>query len=225
MKQIYGAALVSLLALSGCLDGTNPFMGSDEAADDGGSGGGGGGGNGGGGGDFITGGGTPPGIDGPGATSSSNIVRFEARNDNGGGYAQDFAYDAGSDTFSVTNLAFDGERPYARGVDVASLGPTNSYAVYDAEVQADDFLTGQPVDQIVPYRAIVGISSNSVGGAPRTSFAIVRTGGYVNYGFGGFVYQREGGVVLPTPGQGQATFSGDYAGVRIFDGRGGMEFV
>ena len=105
MKQIYGAALVSLLALSGCLDGTNPFMGSDEAADDGGSGGGGGGGNGGGGGDFITGGGTPPGIDGPGATSSSNIVRFEARNDNGGGYAQDFAYDAGSDTFSVTNLA------------------------------------------------------------------------------------------------------------------------
>lgn len=32
MKQIYSAALVSLLALSGCLDGTNPFMGSDEPA-------------------------------------------------------------------------------------------------------------------------------------------------------------------------------------------------
>jgi len=37
------------------------------------------------------------------------------------------------------------------------------------------------------------VSTNSI-----SPFAIVRTGAYVDYGFGGFIYTRTGGVSLPT---------------------------
>ena len=53
----------------------------------------------------------------------------------------------------------------------------------------------------------------------------MRTGGYVGYGFGGFIYERNGEVVLPDAGSGQAVFTGDYAGMRVFDGQGGLEFT
>ncbi|KPP84983.1 MAG: hypothetical protein HLUCCA08_11440 [Rhodobacteraceae bacterium HLUCCA08] len=166
----------------------------------------------------------PPGTEEP--ASNRSIFRYEERNDQGGGYAEDIAYDSATDTFTVDNLAFDGENTYDRGAAVASLGPNDAYAVYDADVVVPDFVDGDPVGQIVPYRAIVGLSTNPAPGAgsdPRTTFAIVRTGGYVNYGFGGFVYERNGGVVLPRSGQ--ALFEGDYAGMRVFDGRGGMELT
>ena len=84
-------------------------------------------------------------------------------------------------------------------------------------------MTGNPVGQIVPYRALLGISTNAEGGEARSSFAIVRTGGYADYGFGGFIYERNGDVVLPTTGQ--ATFSGDYSGMRVFNGITGMEYT
>ncbi len=212
---------LSLALLAGCGgDGTNPFQEDpEEPTEDGGDGGDGGTGDG-----FdLGGGGTPPGIDGPSGSVTSQLVRYEERNDNGGGYAEEFAYDSDTDTFTVDNLAFDGDNTYERGTAVASLGPNSTYAVYEADVTVPDGLNGDPVSQIQNYRAIVGISGNSVSGEPRTSFAIVRTGGYVQYGFGGFVYERRGGAVIPTTGQG--TFEGDYAGVRIFDGRGGMEYV
>jgi hypothetical protein len=45
----------------------------------------------------------------------------------------------------------------------------------------------------------------------------------VPYGFGGFIYQRNGGVVLPTSGQ--AHYEGDYAALRDFNGRGGLEYA
>jgi len=209
---------LSLALLAGCGgDGTNPFQEDpEEPTEDGGDGGTGDGFD-------LGGGGTPPGIDGPSGSVTSQLVRYEERNDNGGGYAEEFAYDSDTDTFTVDNLAFDGDNTYERGTAVASLGPNSTYAVYEADVTVPDGLNGDPVSQIQNYRAIVGISGNSVSGEPRTSFAIVRTGGYVQYGFGGFVYERRGGAVIPTTGQG--TFEGDYAGVRIFDGRGGMEYV
>jgi len=58
---------------------------------------------------------------------------------------------------------------------------------------------------------------------PRSRFAIVRTGAYVPYGFGGFLYERNGSVTLPETGQ--ATYTGDYAGIRVFDGRSGLEYT
>jgi hypothetical protein len=162
----------------------------------------------------------PPGTDDPRA--SGDILRFEERNESGGGLVTDVSYNRQRDTFSVDNLGFDGQGPYDRGDDVASMG---GYAVYDADIVVEDFLTGEAVDQIVPYRAILGVSTNRVDGDRRTSFAIVRTGGYVPYGFGGFIYERNGSVVLPEPGAGQAVFTGDYAGMRVFDGIGGLEFT
>lgn len=174
--------------------------------------------------DGVDGAALPPGTTEP--NDDDGIVRYEARNAQGGGrVVSPVSYDADSDTFSVDNLAFDGLNTYQRGTDISQMG---GYAVYEADVAVADFLDGDSVDQIVPYRAILGMSRNSVTGGsgdakPRTSFAIVRTGGYTDYGFGGFVYEREGGVVLPDGGQ--ASFSGDYAGIRVFQGRGGLEYT
>ncbi|SLN48080.1 hypothetical protein [Roseisalinus antarcticus] len=166
----------------------------------------------------------PPGT--PEPQVDEGIVRYETVDANGGGrITSPVSYNALDDTFSVDNLAFDGENIYQRGTAVSQMG---GYAVYDAEVAVSDSLTGNRVGQIIPYRAILGVSTNTTEDSsgtrvPRSSFAIVRTGGYVDYGFGGFVYEREGGVVLPDTGQ--ATFSGGYGGIRVFQDRGGLEFT
>ena len=159
----------------------------------------------------------PPGTDDP--TASSSINRYEARDGAGGGYAESVSYDAASDTFTVDNLAFDGENVYARDDTVPTLG---GYRVFEASKIVEDPTDGDPVDQFL-YRAIVGRSTNTVNGEPRTEFAIVRTGAFASYGFGGFVYERNGGVELPT--RGQAVYDGDYAGIRVFNGRGDIEYT
>ncbi len=154
----------------------------------------------------------PEGTSSPSPTDS--IFRFEARDGSGGGLVTSVTYNPADDTFLIDNLAFDGENVYQRGTDVDTLGQSlRQYAVYEADEVANDFLDDDQIGQIVPYRAIVGVSKNAVEGDARTSFAIVRTGGYRNYGFGGFVYERNGGVTLPVSGQ--ARFAGEYAGLRV----------
>ncbi len=147
-------------------------------------------------------------------TAASAILRYEAKDSEGNGYATDMAYDAATDTFSVDNLGFDGANAYKRGVAVASLGP---YAVYESAMSYQDDVTGVPIDQFT-HRALYGVSKTG-----QTQFAVVRTGAYADYGFGGFAYQRNGAVTLPTSGQ--ASFSGGYAGLRDFKGIGGLEYV
>ena len=207
------SVLFCLAALGACGDGqplfdaavpdvTNPGDGTDTDGD----------------GELDSGVALPPGTNEPDA--DIGILRYEAANDLGGGLVTDVSYNARNDTFSVDNLGFDGANVYSRGAAVATMG---GFAVYDADVVTEDFLTGEQIDQIVPYRAILGLSTNEVVGEARTSFAIVRTGGYIGYGFGGFIYERNGEVILPTTGQ--ATFAGDYAGIRVFDNLGGLEFT
>lgn len=168
-------------------------------------------------------------IDNDGATTvggtdnpdiDESIFRFETPDDSGGGLVTQVSYNSANDTFTVDNLAFDGANTYQRNANLRTL---NGYRVFAADETTEDFLTGNAVSQIVPYRALYGVSSNRVDGEPRTSFAIVRTGGYVNHGFGGFVYERDGGTVLPETGQ--ATFSGDYAGIWTFEGIGGLAYT
>lgn len=155
------------------------------------------------------------------ATARGDITRAEAENDIDGGLVRSVNYLADSDTFEVDGLAFDGLNVYSRGVAVSQL---NGYSVFEADVVTSDFLTEDPIGQLAPNRAIYGVSNNALaGGDPRTSFAIVRTGAYNGYGFGGFVYERNGDVVLPTSGQ--AIYSGDYAGLRVFGGAGGLELT
>ena len=162
----------------------------------------------------------PPGTED--AVASGDIFRFEARDEEGGGLVTDVSYNARRDTFRVDNLGFDGPNVYARKRgELKTLGTAR---VYQARDTTPDFLTGKPVGQIVPYVALYGVSRAQVDGAPRTSYAIVRTGGYAGFGFGGYVYERNGDVTLPDSGQ--ATFSGDYAGLRVFGpGKGGLEYV
>lgn len=160
---------------------------------------------------------TLPGTTNP--TSRGEITRTEARvtdagEDYGNGFAESYSYDAAGDTFSVDNLAFDGANVYTRSPTFPTVGDAG---LYQAAAVYEDAQTGQQIDQF-SYRALYGVSRTG-----RTSFAIVRTGGYVPFGFGGFIYSRDGGVVLPTTGQ--ARYNGNYSGLRDFSGRGGMQVV
>ncbi|MFK7837971.1 MAG: hypothetical protein AB8B60_17310 [Sulfitobacter sp.] len=157
----------------------------------------------------------PPGTASP--EPNNSIFRKEARDgDSGNGFAEGVRYNSADDTFFVDNLPFDGneDTPYIRGQAVGSFG---EYAVYEAVDQYPDSLTGAPINQFT-HRAIYGVSRSG-----ETEFAIIRTGAYAGYGFGGFVYERNGEVQLPTSGQ--ALYNGQGAGQRDYDGRGGLDFI
>lgn len=166
----------------------------------------------------------PPGTDN--ATVDASVLRFEERNEQGGGYAESTAFDAATDTFVVDNLAFDGLNTYTRATAVPTLG---TYGLYQADEVVTDTLTGGQIGQIIPYVAIVAISPNTVTDVdtgeilPRTEVAVIRSGGFFDWGFGGFTYQRREGTVIPTTGQ--AGFSGGYAGVRIYEKQAVLDLV
>lgn len=198
--------LIALMAaLAGCGNTTNPLFETEGHV-----------------------GGVLPGTEVPSA--NRDITRYEPENsDTGGGYVSSVEFNRADDTLTVEGVAFDGFVYHrAAGEDTEPFRSLGGYRVYAADETVPDFLDQTPVQQIAEYRALIGRSSNrvpvtrTVNGEevttrePRTEFAIVRTGGYSHFGFGGFVYQRRGGVVLPT--NGQAQFEGEYAGVRVFEG-------
>jgi len=157
----------------------------------------------------------PPGTASP--STNDSIFRREARDAaTGNGFAESVSYNSETDTFSVQNLPFDGgdDTPYIRGEAVGSFG---DYAVYEAVNQFPDSITGAPINQFT-HRAIYGVSQSG-----DTEFAIVRTGAYAGYGFGGFVYERNGSVTLPVSGQ--ARYDGEGAGLRDYTGRGGLDYI
>lgn len=200
MKPILPAILVTAL-LAAC--GGNPFL--DDGSTE-----------------------TPDGTTGTGNSAKSPITRLEARGtgtgpDAGNGYATGIEIvdpdpdTEGDETFVVNNLAFDGENAYQRSGTLPTIGDAyRPFEVYEGVESVTDS-EGNEINQFL-YRAVYGLSATGT-----TNFAIVRTGSYVNYGFGGFVYERKGKVTLPTTGQ--AGYSGSYAGLRDFAGAGGLEYV
>ena len=156
--------------------------------------------------------------------SDDTIFRTEARSsdgsDNGNGFAEDFEYDSATDTFTVGNLAFDGEGPYTRVLNPSGqnlgIGP---FSVFEAQATAVDGLTSSNINQLV-YRALYAIGPDG-----ETSIAIVRSGAFINFGFGGYIYQRNGSVVLPETGQAIYNGTANYGGLRDFEGQGGIEYV
>ncbi|WP_010139922.1 hypothetical protein [Oceanicola sp. S124] len=203
MARTWILLLLAALAVSACGNSSNPFD-EDETTDSSG--------------DEDDGSGIesdrelPPGTASP--EPDNSIFRREAQDDNGGGYVSAVSYDSGTDTFTVDGLAFDGDNDYTRiTVPFGSLG---GYALYEGAMSYEDAETGNEVSQLL-HRAIYGVSTSG-----NTEFAIARSGGYVGYGFGGFIYQRNGEVTLPTSGQ--ATYSGQYGGLRVFDGASGIEY-
>ena len=205
--KINATGLLLCTFLVGC-GGTAPF--GDPDADTGGEDGG------------IVREGLPPGTESPSSTEA--LFRSEPTEAAGGkpgdGFARNIQYDGSTDTFIVDNLAFDGG-VYQRGTAVSSLN-NGTFAVYEADQQFEDTITSDPINQL-RHRAIYGVSRNlDANGNPETQFAIVRTGSYIPYGFGGFIYERENGVELPSSGQAQ--FTGRAAGLRDFDGSGGLQY-
>lgn len=167
--------------------------------------------------------GVPPGTTSP--SPEAALFRTEPTEANGGepgdGFARSISYNSADDTFTVDNLAFDGGNVYQRGAAVSSLN--DEFSVYEADAQVTDPVTGAAINQLT-HRAIYGVSRNqTAAGLPTTQFAIVRTGAFVDYGFGGFIYQRDTTVTLPQTGQ--AIFTGKAAGVRDFDGAGGVQYT
>ncbi|MCT2540823.1 hypothetical protein [Sedimentimonas flavescens] len=156
-----------------------------------------------------------PGTENP--TSSASITRYEPADGDGSGYAESFTYDSDTDTFSVDNLAFDGDNQYTR-VTGGSFD-TFPYRVYEGPATEPDGVTGTPIGQLV-HRSIMGVSDTG-----SVEFAIVRAGSYVNYGFGGFVYSRNGSVKITIPSTGQAHYAGDYMALRDFKGRADLEYA
>ncbi|SDE45441.1 hypothetical protein [Limimaricola pyoseonensis] len=151
-----------------------------------------------------------------------SITRFEAETEDGGGFVRRVTLLSGA-RLEVDNLAFDGTEPYRS--DYRGPSTLNGYAVFQSAAEVE---TGgsEPIDQL-DYRAIYGESINTVRvdgeRLPRTRFAVVRTGDFSNFGFGGFLYERNGGVEIPA--RGQAAFRGDYAGIRVFDTISRHEFT
>jgi hypothetical protein len=167
----------------------------------------------------------PPGTVNP--TPDNSIVRREEQNETGGGYATNIQYrnDQGQDEFIVDNIAFDGNNVYSRGDPATGVAQLGAFAVYEGAETTVDPVTGTSINTFV-YRAIYGRSTTG-----QTEFAIVRSGSYIDYGFGSFIYQRNdkdfdgNSVSLVLPDEGDAYYLGDYAGIRVFQGRGGLEYV
>ena len=163
-----------------------------------------------------------------GTGQTPNLVRVE-KTEGGGGRVANVRYDAANDRFIVDGLAFDGVNSYIRHDALPTLGTAS---VFTAGHRVPDFITSAPIGQIIPYYAVYGASENDTSASdarPRTSYAIIRTGGLVDTGPGGFLYARNGGVTLPegpyNASSGQAVFTGDYNGLRVYDGEYGIEFV
>lgn len=150
-------------------------------------------------------------------TAADRITRVEERTPDGNGYAEGITYDSAADIFTVDNLAFDGGNTYQRDDVVASLPGIASFAVYENDNVFLEPITGAPIGQF-EHKAVRAVSASG-----NVEFAIVRTGAYIPYGFGGFLYQRNTGVVLPTSGQ--AGYTGDYGSIRDFNGQGGLQYV
>ncbi|SPF78061.1 hypothetical protein [Pseudoprimorskyibacter insulae] len=165
------------------------------------------------------------------ASANSAIVRYETQTeDSTGGYAMNIAYnnDQGQDEFNVDNLPFDGDNSYVRGNTAGAqntIGQIGSFAVYEADNTTVDPVTGTTINTFT-YRAIYGRSTSGA-----SEFAIIRSGSYAGYGFGGFIYQRNefddaGNTVrLVMPTEGDAIYRGDYSGIRVYDGVSGLHYV
>ncbi|WP_136057650.1 factor H binding protein domain-containing protein [Candidatus Halocynthiibacter alkanivorans] len=205
MKHIVFAVLLPAF-LAGC-GGSNPFEADTDTEGDAGSA------------TSVT---DLPGTASPGIDTT--ILRYESDDE----YTiKTISYDSGSDTLLVSGLPFDGADAYVLDAGLSPIGPDAGfpqYNVYVADPAAvdDDYDggAGTPITQD-DYIAIYGTGS---GTDPKTSFVVVRTGSYLDYGFGGFVIQRNvTNTVIPTTGQ--ANYSGNYAGIRVFEGISGAELV
>lgn len=114
-----------------------------------------------------------------------------------------FEYNPVNDTIQISNLPFDLNGVYTR---VASLD-RNGFQAY----RNDPTVPGSH-----PYIALYARS-----GAVQAG--VVGTGSYTDYGYGGRMFGNSGTISLPTTGQAQ--YQGKYAGIRVYEGVGGLDYT
>lgn len=115
-------------------------------------------------------------------------------------------YDPGTDTLTINSLPFDDgdfEATYAR----SPAFDVNGFKAY-----MNDPASARR------YIAYWGVTNNGAGSA---SAGVVATGNYLNHGFSGATYGRDG--TTPIPQSGVANFTGRYAGLLTYDGKGGID--
>jgi hypothetical protein len=120
------------------------------------------------------------------------------------GEVNKFSYNATLDTIQINNLPFDGNGAYARDNSYDTMLGASSFAAY---VNTSGSRT---------YVALYHQTTNATGAG------VVATGDYQDYGYGGQVYRN--GQTVTRPSTGEATYAGDYAGIRIYQ-TGGIYFV
>lgn len=118
------------------------------------------------------------------------------------------AYDEDTDTLTIAGTPFDDDNingDYVRvpGNDIAAAGGT--WLAYE----------NAPVG-LSPYTAYIRASASG-----QVSAGVVNNDDYFDYGYGGSFYAVNGGVSVPVAGL--ATYTGDYVGLRVFDGSDGLE--
>ena len=114
-----------------------------------------------------------------------------------------FVYDAGSDTLQINNLPFDLTGLYVRE-------PKFDRSVTRPGGVIDTYLGFINESGDEDYVALVRRSDSG-----DTEAAVIGTGGYLNFGYGGTVYRANGSTNMPNSGE--AVYEGGYAGVRVYD--------
>lgn len=102
-----------------------------------------------------------------------------------------FTYDSGTNTININNLPFDLDGNYV------FTGLVNGFSEFVNE-EGDEIY-------VALYRE----------GTEGTGAGVVATDGYANFGYGGVVLRSDGASL---PNVGEATFSGEYAGLRVTSG-------
>jgi hypothetical protein len=105
-----------------------------------------------------------------------------------------FTYDSGTNTISINNLPFDLDGDYS------FVGTVNGFSQFIND-NGDEIY-------VALYRE----------GTEGTGAGVVATDGYANFGYGGVVLRSDGATL---PSNGEATFSGQYAGIRVTSGVSG----
>lgn len=107
------------------------------------------------------------------------------------GEVNSFAYNPTTDVVTINNLPFDLGGDYARDPSLDRLG----FRGYRNNAGAEQYVALFATDL-----------------AEQVAAGVVGTDGYVGFGYGGTMYSSTGASL---PQNGEATFQGDYAGIRV----------
>jgi len=133
-----------------------------------------------------------------------------------------------TDTTTDTGAPISSDRTLLPG----TVNPNSDDTIFRTEARSSDgsdngngFAEDFEYDSATDTFTVGNLAFYAIGPDGETSIAIVRSGAFINFGFGGYIYQRNGSVVLPETGQAIYNGTANYGGLRDFEGQGGIEYV